>query len=164
MYGPQQQREFGPAFADGSFDDDLLSAHESELDRMRGFYQDNLDIFKLIKKREALFQQHCELEVWHCNLACDGTISGITQEKSNDPSRFCNRGGQLLKDQAMKKHLKKELPRVEKELKTVLEQWEEDHERFFMVNDGRYLDTIRLQWNERQASKCTEKAKRVCSS
>lgn len=61
----------------------------------------------------------------------------------------------------MKKNLKKELPRVEKELKSVLEQWEEDHERFFMVNDGRYLDTIKLQWNERQATKCTEKVKRV---
>ena len=63
LYGPQQQREFAPALAKGPFDDDLLSAHESELDRMQGFYQDNLDIFKLIKKREDLYQQHCELEV-----------------------------------------------------------------------------------------------------
>ncbi len=72
LYGVQQQREFAAAFVDGPFDDDLLSAHESELDRMRGFYQDNLDIFKLIKKREGLFQQHCELEVytvwWPCTF------------------------------------------------------------------------------------------------
>lgn len=69
LYGPQQQREFGPAFVETSFDDDLLSAHESELDRMRGFYQDNLEIFKLVKKREALFQQHCDLEVMHQSSA-----------------------------------------------------------------------------------------------
>ena len=64
LYGPQQQQEFAPAFVDGPFDDDLLSAHESELDRLRGFYQDNLDIFTLVKKREALFEQDCELEVF----------------------------------------------------------------------------------------------------
>lgn len=63
FYGVQQQREFSPAFVDGPFDDDLLSAHESELDRLRGFYHDNLDTFKLIKKREELFKQYCELEV-----------------------------------------------------------------------------------------------------
>ena len=63
----------------------------------------------------------------------------------------------------MKKQLKKELPRVEKELNAVLEQWEEDHERYFMVNDGRYLDSIKLQWSEKEASKCQEKMKRVRS-
>ena len=63
LYGEQQQREFAPAFVEGPFDDDLLSAHESELDRVRGFYQDNLDIYKLIKKREDLFKHYCELEV-----------------------------------------------------------------------------------------------------
>lgn len=77
--------------------------------------------------------------------------------------RFSNRGGQLLKDQALKKQLKKELPRIEKELKAVLAQWEEDHERFFMVQDSRYLDTIQLQWTEKKLTKCTEKVKRVSS-
>lgn len=64
LYGLQQQREFSPAFVNGPFDDDLLSAHESELDRMRGFYQDNLEVFKLIKKREDFFKHYCELEVF----------------------------------------------------------------------------------------------------
>ena len=31
--------------------DDVLSAHESELDRIRGFYSDNADLFKLVEKR-----------------------------------------------------------------------------------------------------------------
>lgn len=143
FFGVQQQREFAPAFVDGPFDDDLLSAHESELDRMRGFHHDNLDIFQLVKKREGLYKQYLEIE-----------------RKDNDPMRFSNRGGQLLKDQALKKQLKKELPRIEKELKAVLAQWEEDHERFFMVQDSRYLDTIQLQWTEKKLTKCTEKVKR----
>lgn len=63
----------------------------------------------------------------------------------------------------MKKQLKKDLPRIEKELNGILEQWEEDHERYFMVNDGRYLDTIKMQWTEQEANKCQEKLKRVTS-
>lgn len=66
FFGVQQQREFGPAFVDGPFDDDLLSAHESELDRMRGFYQDNLEVFELVKKREELYKKYLEMEVcWY---------------------------------------------------------------------------------------------------
>ena len=161
FFGVQQQREFAPAFVDGPFDDDLLSAHESELDRMRGFYQDNLDTFELVKKREDLYRQYLELEVcWHL-FASIRIMHLSLQRKENDPTKFSNRGGQLLKDQAMKKHLKKELPRVEKELSTVLTEWEEDHERFFMVHDSRYLDTIQLQWAEKKITKCTEKVKRV---
>lgn len=75
--------------------------------------------------------------------------------------RFSNRGGQLLKDQTLKKQVKKELPRVEKELNGVLEQWEEDHERFFIVHDSRYLDTVKLQWRDKENTKCSEKLKRV---
>lgn len=63
FFGVQQQREFAPAFVSGPFDDDLLSAHESELDRMRGFYLDNLEIFELVKKREELYQQYLQIEV-----------------------------------------------------------------------------------------------------
>ena len=45
------------------FDDDALSAHESELDRMKGFYSDNEEIFKLIEKREKLWGKYLEFEV-----------------------------------------------------------------------------------------------------
>ena len=50
---------------------------------------------------------------------------------------------------------------MEKEINTVLMQWEEDHERFFMVHDSRYLDTVKMQWNEKQVTKVNEKMKRV---
>ena len=66
LYGEQQRREFAAAFVQGPFDDDLLSQHESEVDRMRGFYQDNANIYEQVKKREAMFSQLCELEV--CTL------------------------------------------------------------------------------------------------
>lgn len=45
------------------FSEDLLSAHESELDRMRGFYADNKDVFRLVEKRENLWAKMQEFEV-----------------------------------------------------------------------------------------------------
>ena len=48
------------------FSDDLLSAHESELDRMRGFYKDNKDVFEMVEKRQKLWNQQMEMDV--CTL------------------------------------------------------------------------------------------------
>ncbi|CAI8041453.1 Protein regulator of cytokinesis 1 [Geodia barretti] len=142
MYGPRQRREFSAAFTD-EFSEDLLSAHESELDRMRGFYQDNKEIFDLLQKREKLWQQQIELD-----------------RQSNDPNRFNNRGGQLQKQLKLRKQLEKELPRTERELSGVVTQWEEDHERHFVVLDTRFLDLMEEQIEERSLKKETEKMKK----
>jgi len=45
------------------FSDDSLSAHESELDRMKGFYEDHKEIFKLIDKREEMWVKMLNFEV-----------------------------------------------------------------------------------------------------
>ena len=63
----------------------------------------------------------------------------------------------------MKKQLMKELPRMERSLCDVLEDWEESHENFFMVFDARYLDTMKAQWEGKRLLKCHELIKKVCS-
>lgn len=45
------------------YSDDALSAHESELDKMKGFYEDHKDIFKLIDKREEMWSKMLQFEV-----------------------------------------------------------------------------------------------------
>jgi len=45
------------------YSDDALGAHESELDRMKGFYEDHKDIFKLIDKREEMWSKMLQFEV-----------------------------------------------------------------------------------------------------
>ena len=84
------------------------------------------------------------------------------QAKNSDPSRLFNaRGGQLLKDQQMQKQVKKDLAKLEKSLTSELRQWEEDCERYFIVQDSRYLDTIKSQWEETGKQKQIEIAKKV---
>lgn len=61
----------------------------------------------------------------------------------------------------MVKQLRKELNKIEKELKSELKHWEEDCERYFIVHDSRYLDTIETQWEETDRQKQREKMKRV---
>ena len=50
-------------FLSDDFSEELLSAHESELDRMKGFYQDNLEVFQMIRKRDKLWHQQLDLDV-----------------------------------------------------------------------------------------------------
>ena len=44
----------------------------------------------------------------------------------------------------------------------MLTEWENDHERYFVVSDTRYLDTIDRQWEEKNVLKEKEKMNRVC--
>ena len=85
----------------------------------------------------------------------------LPQKQSTDPNRFNNRGGQLQKQLKLRKQLEKELPRVEKELKTVVLQWEEDHERHFIIHDIHFLDVMEQQNEESSHKREKEKIKKV---
>ena len=61
----------------------------------------------------------------------------------------------------MQKQVKKDLAKLEKTLTSELKQWEEDCERYFIVQDTRYLDTIKTQWEETGKQKQIEIAKKV---
>jgi protein regulator of cytokinesis 1 len=143
FYGEEQRKEFHPAFTE-EIDDDALSAHESELDRMRGFYADNSEIFKLIEKRESLWQRKIDMDM-----------------RLNDPGRLNNRGGKLLQEQRLHQKVNKDLPKVEKKLHAILEEWENDHCRHFIIKDQRYIDELDSCWTNYNQTKEEEKVKRV---
>ena len=88
----------------------------------------------------------------------------LPKKQSADPNRFNNRGGQLQKQLKLRKQLEKELPRIEKELKTVILQWEEDHERHFIIHDTHFLDVMEQQNEESSHKREKEKIKKVTES
>ncbi|KAK1344228.1 hypothetical protein QTO34_014793 [Cnephaeus nilssonii] len=47
------------------------------------------------------------------------------KRKPSDPSRFTNRGGNLLKEEKQRARLQKTLFKLEEELKAQIEMWEE---------------------------------------
>ncbi|OJJ37551.1 hypothetical protein ASPWEDRAFT_50698 [Aspergillus wentii DTO 134E9] len=69
---------------------------------------------------------------------------------SQDASRLMARGnkgerrdpGKLLREEKMRKRIAKELPKVEADLRTELENWEDEYGRPFLVHGERYLDEL----------------------
>ena len=72
------------------------------------------------------------------------------QASSQDASRLMARGNKgekrdptrLLREEKMRKRIAKELPKLEADLNKVLEQWEDEYGRPFLVHGQRYLDEL----------------------
>lgn len=107
-----------------------------------------------------------------------------------DPTRFTNRGGNLLKEEKQRSELHKNLPKVrhkdhvlfsklrgslhltthhffvlslklEKKLKDQIEAWEGEQGREFLVNGQQFLQYVEEQWELHRLEKETEKQERV---
>ena len=83
------------------------------------------------------------------------------QRKATDPTRFFNRGCNLLKEEKARKKLEKELPRVEEDVSNQIAEWEIQMGRQFLVHGQRYQDYIRKQWADYQVEKEQQKQQRV---
>uniref|UniRef100_A0A8C2BNN7 Protein regulator of cytokinesis 1a n=1 Tax=Cyprinus carpio TaxID=7962 RepID=A0A8C2BNN7_CYPCA len=81
-------------------------------------------------------------------------------KKATDPSRFNNRGGNLLKEEKQRVDLQKSLPKLEKSLKAQIDQWEATHCKEFHVNGQPFLQYVEDQWNRHHMEKEREKQER----
>ncbi|KAL7268293.1 Microtubule bundling protein [Rhizina undulata] len=125
-FSDEEIMDFSPAFSD-VYTDALLSAHEMEISRLKTELDERYPILSLIEKHRSLLADKELLEI-----------------SSNDASRLMARGAnrdptRLLREEKMRKRIAKELPRVELELKKLLEKWEEDLGEEFMVKGEPYL-------------------------
>ncbi|KAF6814609.1 microtubule associated protein [Colletotrichum plurivorum] len=124
--------EFTPAFSD-VYSDALLEAHEREIARLEVLREQRAPTLALIDKHKSLTHDRDELAA-----------------SSQDASRLMLRGqkgerrdpGKLLREEKMRKRIAKELPKVAVELRQVLEQFEDEYGRPFLVHGDRYLDVI----------------------
>ena len=82
-----------------NYTEELLATHEHQVEVMKGYYEDNKEMFRLIERRNMTWDKLKELEA-----------------KSSDPNRFANRGGNLLKEEREKKALQKSYPKVKLDL------------------------------------------------
>lgn len=67
-----------------------MEAHEDEYDRLISYEKANRTLIELVKKRLELLEKQQEL-----------------QSKANDPKRYNNRGGALLKEEKERKRIDK---------------------------------------------------------
>ncbi|XP_065843571.1 protein regulator of cytokinesis 1-like isoform X2 [Oscarella lobularis] len=143
MFGPEQRREDSPDVPDDEFTDRVLEAYEDKVESLRIYYEEHAQIYQKIEKRTKMWENYLRLEA-----------------KTNDPSRYKNRGGQLLKEGKERTLLKKELPKVERDLKGLLTDWQTVNQKYFIVNDVPYLDVLDADWSEFKSHKEQEKLAR----
>ncbi len=124
--------EFTPAFSD-VYSDALLEAHEREIARLEALKEQRAPTLAMVDRHQALIHERDELAA-----------------SSQDASRLMMRGqkgekrdpGKLLREEKSRKRIAKELPKVTAELRKVLEAWEDEYGRPFLVHGERYLDTL----------------------
>ncbi|XP_037304322.2 protein regulator of cytokinesis 1b isoform X2 [Pungitius pungitius] len=137
-----QREAFAPYFSE-VFTEELLSLHEAEIQRLKQHYEDHRELFEGVHQWEDSWRLFLQLE-----------------KKANDPTRFTNRGGNLLKEEKQRSELHKSLPKLEKKLKAQIDAWESEQGREFLVKGEKFLAYVEEQWELHRVDKEKEKQER----
>ncbi|XP_076594811.1 protein regulator of cytokinesis 1b isoform X1 [Chaetodon auriga] len=137
-----QRQAFAPYFSE-DFTEELLSLHDAEIQRLKQHYEDHRELFDGVHQWEESWSLFLELE-----------------KKATDPTRFTNRGGNLLKEEKQRSELHKSLPKLEKKLKAQIDVWEHEQGREFLVNNQRFLQYVEERWELHRVEKEKEKQER----
>lgn len=133
-FSEDEMLEFTPAFSD-VYSDALLEAHEREVARLEALKEQRAPTLALIDRHKSLVKERDDLAT-----------------SSQDASRLMMRGqkgekrdpGKLLREEKMRKRIAKELPKVATEVRKMLESWEDEYGRPFLVFGERYLDELEV--------------------
>ncbi|XP_070763557.1 protein regulator of cytokinesis 1-like isoform X1 [Enoplosus armatus] len=142
FYSQEQQQAFVP-YHDDDFTEELLNLHEAEVSTLKKYYEDHRELFEGVTKWQENWTLYLELD-----------------KKANDPARFNNRGGNLLKEEKQRTDLQKSLPKLEKALKAQIDVWEQEHGKEFLVNGQKFLEYVKQQWDHHHTEKEKEKLER----
>ncbi|KAL7830999.1 hypothetical protein SRHO_G00305010 [Serrasalmus rhombeus] len=142
FYSTEQRQAFVPYY-DDNFNEDLLSLHDAEILRLKQHYEDHKELFEGVHKWEESWRLFLELE-----------------RRATDPSRFTNRGGNLLKEEKQRSDLLKSLPKLEKKLKAQIDLWEQEQRREFLVQGQKFMQFVTEQWELHRLEKEREKQER----
>ncbi|XP_007235103.2 protein regulator of cytokinesis 1a isoform X1 [Astyanax mexicanus] len=142
FYSLEQRQAFVPYYSD-DFSEELLAMHEEEEQRLKQHYEHHRELYDGVTN-------------WQNNW----TLYQTLEKKATDPSRFNNRGGNLLREEKQRADLQKSLPKLEKSLKTQIEQWEAEQGTQFLVNGQHFMQYVEEQWNLHHLEKEREKLER----
>ncbi|KAM4618418.1 protein regulator of cytokinesis 1-like [Polymixia lowei] len=142
FYSQEQCQAFTPYY-DDNFTEELLNLHEAEVLTLKKYFEDHRELFEGITRWQ---------ENWTLFLELD--------KKANDPARFNNRGGNLLKEEKQRTDLQKSLPKLEKSLKAQIDLWEQEQGKKFLVNGQEFLEYVQQQWAVLHTEKEKEKLER----
>lgn len=125
IYKSQQERDSFEFLRMDTYTEDLFQLHQLELEECVRFFNDNKDIFDLYQKRN---------QWWEKKKALDA--------KQNEPNRYNNRGGQLLKEEKERRQTDNEIPKIEQRIKALAEEFRRVNDRDFTINGVCIIDLI----------------------
>ncbi|XP_061101603.1 protein regulator of cytokinesis 1b isoform X1 [Conger conger] len=142
FFSEDQRQAFVPYYSDEATED-ILSLHDAEIVRLKQYYEDHKELFEGIHRWEESWTLFQELE-----------------KKTTDPSRFVNRGGNLLKEEKRRADLHKSLPKLENKLKAEIDVWEQEQGCEFLIKGQKFLQYVQEQWETYRIEKEREKQER----
>ncbi|KAH8387925.1 hypothetical protein KR093_010342, partial [Drosophila rubida] len=125
----EQERKRFSNFYNDWYNEDLLELHELELDDLKGYYNGNKEIFELFASRGEIWARMEALEA-----------------KANEPNRFNNRGGQLLKEERERKAIGSKLPKIEQQITELVQAYELRTRSPFLVYGENILEHMANDW------------------
>lgn len=142
----QERKRFEP-FTSKKYTEDLLDLHEMELQDLRNFYEENLDIFEMYKERNELWAKMKSLE-----------------EKASDPNRYNNRGGQLLKEEKERRMITTNLPKIETKLLDLVKKYDDMHKRPFTILGEKVQTIIDRDYELKKQEKMVKSTKKAANT
>lgn len=142
FFNTEQRQAFRPYYSE-DFTEELLDLHDAELLHLKQHYEEHKELFVGVHQWEDSWRLFLELE-----------------KKATDPTRFTNRGGNLLKEEKQRSELHKCLPKLEKKLKAQIDAWEQEQGGEFLVNGQKFLQYVEEQWELHCIEKEKEKLER----
>ncbi|EDV46124.2 protein regulator of cytokinesis 1 [Drosophila erecta] len=139
----KERRRFTSYYCDTP-SEDVLELFEIELDHLKEFYNSNRRIFELYSKRGELRARMEALEA-----------------KANDPNRFNNRGGQLLKEEKERKTMMSRLPKIDHQITELVKVYMTQANTPFLVHGEDILDSMSADWERHCESKKQPSAKKM---
>ncbi|VDB91686.1 unnamed protein product [Peniophora sp. CBMAI 1063] len=128
MLGEEERTEFA-AYYDDEFTEELLVIHEDEIRRLKEERREKAHLLGSIKRWFEICEEEKEL------AASAADVSRLTGRGARDP-------GRLLREEKMRKRVKKEKPRLEQELMVAIPAWEADSGRPFQVHGESVLQLL----------------------
>ncbi|KAL1124237.1 hypothetical protein AAG570_002007 [Ranatra chinensis] len=138
-YTEEQRQYFEPYFTKHC-SEDILNLLELEVQKLRGHYENNIEIYRLAEKRQELWDRMIHLDQ-------------LAQDKNR---LFNNRGGQLLKEERERKTIDVNLPKIDKQLQQHIEIYQNRYNTPFTWHGYDLLNKINSDWEEQNTLKKTK--------
>lgn len=118
------------------YTEELLELLENKLGDLQNYYNSNKNIFAMYDKRVKMWRRMEALE-----------------EQAREPSRYNNRGGQLLREERERKHISTKLPQIEEQLSQLVQEYEQETGQSFLIYGDEIMSRLSSDWEEYRATK-----------